>query len=172
MIHCIENNDRPDTLYIFDFLHCIGITDIYFIRQNPFPYHKLGYIIRMCLVEVFNNIPIIRNRVLGKNNTSWINDLSRNEQNRVINSNDIFLSGRPENNRDNERNLALFQFSNQNQNTRLPFSSTFDDSYSPHQNHNNHNNRQPNQFNPSTNRRNDFQNPDNNRYSRTDHFKR
>jgi len=80
MIHCIENNDTPDTLNIFDFLHSIGITDMYFYQGNPFPYHELGYLTCMYLKEVLNNIPIIRNRIPGRNYSTWLNDLNRNEK--------------------------------------------------------------------------------------------
>ena len=121
----------------------------------------------MCLKEFVNNIPIIRNLVSGTNYSTWLNNLTRNEQNQVLNTNAIFLSGRPENNLDNERNSALFQFSNHNQNARLPFPSSFNDSYLPHQNNNS---RHPNQFNPTKNRRNDFHSPNKNRYSSYDNF--
>ena len=96
MIYCIGNNDRPNNLTIFDFLHSIGITYMYFNQGNPFPYHELGYLIRMCLKEVFNNIPIIRNRLPGTNYFTWLNDLTRNEKNQVLNTNHlIYLMGYP-----------------------------------------------------------------------------
>ena len=63
MENYVDNSDIPNSLTVFHFLHIIDITYMYFDQCNPFPYHKLGYLIRICIKEVQNNIPITRNRI-------------------------------------------------------------------------------------------------------------